>query len=54
MYSGDDLKVLQVEAWEKDHLTTLNIVRGILRHPAYTLDNIAFAYNIARWSRILN
>lgn len=29
-------------------------MRGILRHFAYTLDNIAFAYNIGRWSRLLN
>ena len=39
--------------WEKDNKTAITIFIAICRHSAYCLLNIAFAFNLERWWRIL-
>lgn len=38
--------------WTSQYQATVRITDSILRHCGYCFDNIAFAYNIARWQRL--
>jgi hypothetical protein len=42
-----------IAQWEANHETLIRISLALLRHAAYLLNNLGFAFNIARWQRIL-
>ncbi len=49
-----DIEIGHPPEWQSDHKMVLDITFGILRHGGYCLNNLAFTFNVSRWTRILN